>query len=186
MLSVVAMQLTLIRAAIAAALASTACPALAETLVRNVNGIQSDSNGEIAHFSAFLIGDDGKVSAVFRPGEVQPQSGSMVDLGGKTVLPGLIDAHGHIMGLGEAILGLDLSGATSLADMQARLAAYASANPDLPWIVGRGWNQESLASQNLSQGIRSKFGDCRSPGCPDPGRRPRPGRQFQGHGAGGL
>jgi predicted amidohydrolase YtcJ len=66
----------------------------------------------------------------------------MVDGGGRTMLPGLIDAHGHVMGLGIGALQLDLSETTSLADAQARIRAYAAANPNLPWIVGRGWNQE--------------------------------------------
>ena len=46
------------------------------------------------------------------------------------------------MGLGFAALTLDLTGTTSLADLQQRLKAYAAANPDYPWITGRGWNQE--------------------------------------------
>ncbi|HZG45090.1 MAG TPA: amidohydrolase, partial [Allosphingosinicella sp.] len=37
---------------------------------------------------------------------------------------------------------LDLSETTSLADAQAKIRAYAAANPNLPWIIGRGWNQE--------------------------------------------
>jgi predicted amidohydrolase YtcJ len=57
-------------------------------------------------------------------------------------MPGLIDAHGHVMGLGFGALQLDLSDTRSLAEAQARIAAYAAANPTPRWIVGRGWNQE--------------------------------------------
>ena len=57
-------------------------------------------------------------------------------------MPGLIDAHAHVMELGLATLTLDLSATRSLADAQARIAAFAAANPDRPWIIGRGWNQE--------------------------------------------
>jgi predicted amidohydrolase YtcJ len=66
----------------------------------------------------------------------------VVDAKGQTVMPGLIDAHGHVMALGFTALQLDLTGTTSLADLQARLKAYAEANPNVRWIQGRGWNQE--------------------------------------------
>ena len=58
------------------------------------------------------------------------------------MLPGLIDAHGHVMGLGFAIIQLDLTGTTSVEEMKQRLKAYAEANPGDGWIIGRGWNQE--------------------------------------------
>jgi predicted amidohydrolase YtcJ len=73
----------------------------------------------------------------------------MVDGKGQTLLPGLIDAHGHVIdspgggpGLGLLLLQLDLTGTSSLADLQQRLKSYAAANPNAGWITGRGWNQE--------------------------------------------
>ncbi|HEX8535220.1 MAG TPA: amidohydrolase, partial [Allosphingosinicella sp.] len=57
-------------------------------------------------------------------------------------IPGLIDAHGHVMGLGFQALQLDLSETKSLQEAQAKIAAYAAANPTPRWIIGRGWNQE--------------------------------------------
>jgi hypothetical protein len=125
-------------------LASVAAPALADTLIDNINGIQVGSDGELERFSSIVIGEDGKVKEVAQPGVIiaiaHPRQ--YVDGGGRTLLPGLIDAHGHVMGLGFAALQLDLTGTTSLADLQARLQAYAEANPNARWIVGRGWNQE--------------------------------------------
>ena len=73
----------------------------------------------------------------------------VVDMGGKTMLPGLIDAHGHVMGLGYALIQLDLTGTTSLADLQDRLRRYAQTNPTPVWIVGRGWNQELWADKRF-------------------------------------
>jgi predicted amidohydrolase YtcJ len=58
------------------------------------------------------------------------------------MIPGLIDAHGHVMGLGFQALQLDLSDTRSLQEAQAKIAAFAAANPTPRWIVGRGWNQE--------------------------------------------
>ena len=53
------------------------------------------------------------------------------------------------MGLGFSALQLDLTGTTSLADLQQRLKAYAAANPDARWIIGRGWNQELWADKRF-------------------------------------
>lgn len=65
----------------------------------------------------------------------------IVDLEGRYLLPGLTDAHGHVMGLGRGIRQVDLVGTQSLEDLQQRVAAYARENPT-GWVVGRGWNQE--------------------------------------------
>ena len=58
------------------------------------------------------------------------------------MIPGFIDAHLHVMGLGLGQLTLDLSQTRSLDEALSRLAAYAAANEDRPWLLGRGWNQE--------------------------------------------
>jgi predicted amidohydrolase YtcJ len=128
--------------ALAALLASSS--ALADTLISNVNGIQVGADDKIQHFRALVITDDGKVRQVIEHPELVRLAGitSTVDGGGRTLLPGLIDAHGHVMGLGFSALQLDLTGTTSIADLQQRLRAYAAANPDAKWIIGRGWNQE--------------------------------------------
>ena len=128
--------------ALAALLASSS--ALADTLISNVNGIQVDAKGQLQQFRALVVSDDGKVRQIVEHPELVRLAGitSTVDGGGRTLLPGLIDAHGHVMALGVGALQLDLTGTTSLADFQQRLKAYAAANPDAKWILGRGWNQE--------------------------------------------
>ena len=135
--------------ALAALLASS--PALADTLVSNVNGIQVESKGQIQHFKALVVTDDGKVRMTIEHPELVRIAGitSTVDGGGRTLLPGLIDAHGHVMALGFGALQLDLTGTTSLADLQQRLKAYADANPNAKWILGRGWNQELWADKRF-------------------------------------
>jgi predicted amidohydrolase YtcJ len=65
-----------------------------------------------------------------------------VDLQGRTVLPGLIDAHGHVFGLGAMLSQLDLSTSTSLDGALKAIGDYARANPQQAWVRGRGWNQE--------------------------------------------
>ena len=132
------MRTTLI--ALAALLATSS--AMADTLVTNTNGIQVDANGKLERFTGILIGDDGKVKRLIHGEMLKLKDTNVVDAKGQTVLPGLIDAHGHVMALGFTALQLDLTGTTSLADLQGRLKAYADANPNARWILGRGWNQE--------------------------------------------
>lgn len=63
------------------------------------------------------------------------------DLAGKTVIPGLIDAHGHVMGLGFSMLNADLAGADSVEEVILRLQRHAVELPDGAWLRGRGWDQ---------------------------------------------
>ena len=129
---------------LALAAALIASPAWPTTVINNVNGIQVGADGVLERFSGLVIDDDGKVVQVIPEGVMMKLAGvdKVVDGGGRTLLPGLIDAHGHVMGLGEAAIQLDLVGSSSLEELQQRLRAYAAANSDLAWIVGRGWNQE--------------------------------------------
>jgi len=64
-----------------------------------------------------------------------------VDAGGATVVPGLIDAHGHVMGLGYALMQADLTGARDKAEVVARLKAYEKTLPEGAWLLGGGWDQ---------------------------------------------
>jgi predicted amidohydrolase YtcJ len=126
------------------ALALMSSAASADTLITNVNGIQVGVDGKIEHFVAVQVGNDGKVVQLIRKDDEKHPANitATVDGGGRTLLPGLIDAHGHVTGLGLGLISLDVTGSHSLAEMQERLQTYAAANPGDGWIVGRGWNQE--------------------------------------------
>jgi predicted amidohydrolase YtcJ len=63
------------------------------------------------------------------------------DAHGATVVPGLIDAHAHLMGLGYALMRADLVGARSKPEIIARLQAFAADLPAGTWLLGRGWDQ---------------------------------------------
>jgi predicted amidohydrolase YtcJ len=133
----------MIRTTLALVAALLASSAAADTLVSNVNGIQVGADGKLQHFGSFLIGDDGKVKQVMTaPSPRMSRFDHMINGEGPTVLPGLIDAHGHVSDLGFAALHLNLVGTSSLDDLKARLKAYAAAHPDARWISGFGWNQE--------------------------------------------
>jgi predicted amidohydrolase YtcJ len=152
------------RAAWLAAVAALSLPfpALASGVIDNVNGIALDAQGRLVHFRALTIDDEGKVEKLLpdryeeppaparkkrRKGEPAPVAAKRpdfkLDAGGKTLIPGLIDAHGHLMGYGLSLITLDLSDTKSLAEAQAKVRAYAAASPGRKWIIGTGWNQES-------------------------------------------
>lgn len=139
------MKMFPMRCALAAlTLAMLPAPALADTLIDNVDGLTLNADGEVQRFNALLIGDDGRVERLYRPGDRRPERPDFRKDGrGQVLMPGLIDAHGHVMGLGFQLMTLDLSQTRSLAEAQEAIRAYAAANPELPWIIGRGWNQES-------------------------------------------
>lgn len=141
---------TLLRS-LAIALAGIPGAAHADALIDNINGITLDRDQRVIHFKAMVIDASGKIVRLVAPNEEPPKRTKKnpgpiydwrADMKGRVVVPGMIDAHGHVMGLGLAALTLDLSDTKTLAEAQAKLAAYAQANPDRPWIIGGGWNQE--------------------------------------------
>ncbi|WP_416908355.1 MAG: amidohydrolase [Polymorphobacter sp.] len=110
----------------------------AQTAYVNANGYTLDDDGALRRFSTLVVGDDGRVMATLADG-VAVSAQRTVDVGGRTLLPGLIDAHGHVMSLGELALRVDLNGTASLEEAQARLRGYESSGA---WVLGGGWNQE--------------------------------------------
>ena len=127
-----------------AALAALALPspALADLLIDNVDGVRIDSDGELDRFTGLWVDDDGRVKEILDRRDDRPETDFRLDGEGRVLMPGLIDAHLHVMGVGFGALTLDLSDTTSLAEAQAKIAAYAQENPGRPWILGGGWNQE--------------------------------------------
>jgi predicted amidohydrolase YtcJ len=128
---------------LAALLLALPAPAAADTLIDNVNGISVDRNGQVTRFSAMVIDDHGRVARLLARYDKPPRTDFHVDGQGHTLVPGMIDAHLHLMELGLSLLTLDLTGTKSLAEAQAKIADYARSHPDAPWIIGRGWNQET-------------------------------------------
>ena len=138
---------TLIAAAPADARRKPAAPAAKPPtvggLVDNVNGYTLDAKGRVVRFTAMLVDKAGKVSRLYQAGEERPVwLDFRLDAKGRTLLPGLIDAHGHVMELGFRANELDLAATTTLAEAQAKLAAYARTRSAPVWIRGGGWNQE--------------------------------------------
>jgi predicted amidohydrolase YtcJ len=68
-------------------------------------------------------------------------STKVLDLGGRTVIPGMVDAHAHLLGLGQSLQTVNLVGTKSYDEVIARVVARAKDVPAGQWIIGRGWDQ---------------------------------------------
>jgi hypothetical protein len=68
-----------------------------------------------------------------------------LDLAGRTVIPGMVDAHAHLLGLGQALRTVDLVGTRSYEEVVARVAERANTARSGEWIRGRGWDQNDWA-----------------------------------------
>jgi len=85
----------------------------------------------------------GKFIAIGTLTELQSQypGAQSIDMNGNTIIPGLIDAHGHLLGLGQSLVNVDLRGTKSKADIVATLKSRAQTMLDGQWLLGRGWDQ---------------------------------------------
>jgi len=89
-----------------------------------------------------LVVRNGRVAFAGRRRDVNPAPREeVVDLEGRAVLPGLVDAHGHLMHLARVRLTLDLRGLDSEEAIARRVAERAAAAPPGEWIGGRNWDQ---------------------------------------------
>jgi len=111
------------------------------TLIHNVNGY-TIADGELLNFEAIAF-LNGKIVETGSSDDLFETYGNftIIDGEGKTMLPGLIDAHAHVMGLGYQEMDVDVAGIRSLDETLEKIRQHAEDNPDIEWIRGRGWNQ---------------------------------------------
>lgn len=90
-----------------------------------------------------MLVQDGWIVAVGEVGELRRQGPEVpeLDLEGMVLIPGLQDAHGHLLGLGEMLEQVDLVGVKSYGELIRRVAEAAKDLPPGAWIQGRGWDQ---------------------------------------------
>lgn len=112
---------------------------LIDLIVHNGKVYAADAAGTMAEAIAVRgnqivrVGSDRDVLRLRRP---QTQ---MIDARGAAVLPGFNDAHVHFISGGLALDKIDLLDAVTVDDIQQRIREWADANPDRPWVQGRGW-----------------------------------------------
>ncbi|NMP31196.1 amidohydrolase [Thalassotalea sp. M1531] len=130
------------------ALATSCSIQAATTLIHNVKGY-TINNGELTRFSAIQFTDD-KIDEIFskRPESIA-NNVNLVNANGNTLLPGLVDAHGHVLNYGLSLMRVDLVGASSEKEAVERVKAYRKENPNQRWIQGRGWNQVQWPSNSF-------------------------------------
>jgi predicted amidohydrolase YtcJ len=107
------------------------------------------------HAEAFAFDDGGRIVAVGgREALLARYPGAArIDAGTATVIPGLIDAHGHVSGLGLTKLRVDLAGTNSRAEVLERLRAFARDLPAGAWLVGRGWDQNDWPEKQFPTAV---------------------------------
>ena len=118
-------------------------PAGAEDiLVHDVRGHTWTRNG-LERFQALRFSCAGRVVAIGDEADIAGVDDvRRIDGRGRSMLPGLIDAHAHLLNLGHGARQVDLAGAASLEEALRRVTEFAAAHPEAQWLLGRGWNQE--------------------------------------------
>jgi predicted amidohydrolase YtcJ len=89
----------------------------------------------------------GKILALGARSSLQKYVGAttqQIDLAGKTLLPGFIDTHGHMILFGKNMLDADLVGTPDIPDLLTRMKLHVAKVPNGQWVVGMGYNARQL------------------------------------------
>jgi len=116
-----------------------------------INGKIFTMNPSQPHAEAVAI-KDGKIVQVGTNDDVNRWTGKeaeLIDLKGKTVVPGFIDTHIHVADFARVLTWLDLHDVQSIQELQAILKARVQRTPRGKWIIGRGWDQNRFAEMCL-------------------------------------
>jgi len=108
----------------------------------NGNIITMNSSKPKAQAIAVL---DSKIIEVGTNAEINKCIGkntNLIDLKGRTVVPGLIDTHAHMADFGRSLTWINLRGVKSIKEMQRQLKERVKQTPKGKWILGRGWDQD--------------------------------------------
>ena len=115
----------------------------ADLVVTNARVYTADEARPLAE--AFAV-RDGRVVFVGSKQEAAVLKGAntrVIDAGGHTVIPGMVDAHAHFGGLAQKLRAVDLVGTRSYDEVIARVVERAKSVPKGMWIEGRGWDQNA-------------------------------------------
>jgi predicted amidohydrolase YtcJ len=136
-------SLSPLAAAVSLAL-SAALPAQADTIIDHANGYTLNAGGALQRFTSLAFDDLGRIVAVGSEAETAARvpKAQHIDAQGKTLLPGLIDAHGHVFELGEIASSVELFSPSTLNGALKAVADFSKSHPKNAWVIGFGWNQE--------------------------------------------
>ena len=115
-----------------------------------LNGVIYTANDKQPIAQAIAV-NDGRIAGVGSNEDVQARfkGTRVIDLKGRFVYPGFIDAHGHIEGLGALLTNLDLDGTTSVEQIQELVAGRLSSVKPGAWLRGRGWDQNKWPGKSF-------------------------------------
>jgi predicted amidohydrolase YtcJ len=116
----------------------------ADMILINGNIITMDTKKPKAQAIAIL---KDKIIAVGTNDQIKKLRGKatkIIDLKGKTVVPGFTDTHVHMLGFGASLTSLNLRGVTSIEEMQQKLQEQVKKTPEEKWILGSRWDQEKF------------------------------------------
>lgn len=70
----------------------------------------------------------------------------VIDGGGKSVVPGIVDSHAHLLLYGYTLMSVDLTGSASPNECVARIRTYLDLHKEINpksniWLLGHGWDQ---------------------------------------------
>jgi predicted amidohydrolase YtcJ len=122
-----------------------AAPRVADLIVTNARIYTVDDDRPLAEAMAIAGGRILFVGSERGAETYKGDSTRTLDVGGRTVIPGMVDAHAHLAGLGAALSSVDLVGTKSYEDVIARVVERAKDAPAGAWILGRGWDQNDWA-----------------------------------------
>ena len=135
-----ALPLALLLSSSVAAAQRTAAPA-ADLIVTNARIYTVDDTRPVVRAMAVRAGRVQFTGSEREALALRGPATRVLDLHGQVVIPGMVDAHAHLRGLGEFLTSVNLFGATSWDEVVARVAARAKTAKPGEWIVGRGWDQ---------------------------------------------
>lgn len=123
------------------------------SLLKNINGYTLDDNAQLIRFSAIQFTDD-KVDKLFTTNDFLPSKDiKIIDGKGQTLLPGLIDAHGHVLSYGLSLMQVNLNGTLSEQEAVQRAIDFDQKNKGSQWLLGRGWNQVLWEGQQYPKAV---------------------------------
>ena len=97
-----------------------------------------------------LVVRDGRIAFAGRREEANvPDAEETIDLGGRAVLPGMVDGHAHLMGLARARLSLNATGMRSEGEIAGMVGQTAVKARPGDWLEGRGWDQNLWPGQRF-------------------------------------